>query len=148
MNPRAWAYYSSAADDEITNRENHIAYHRWVQVAHTLTGIMTSCRIWFRPKILIDVTNVDFSTHILGHRSTMPIYIVSATLTSVRHFHILRKDGDSIRQTWSSRWRTKPYTSSSKTRHNTNGEIATIRSTSAQIVKDTDIGLMLIWWNS
>jgi len=28
MSEKAWAYYSSAADDEITNRENHAAYHR------------------------------------------------------------------------------------------------------------------------
>lgn len=28
MRDKAWAYYSSAADDEITNRENHAAYHR------------------------------------------------------------------------------------------------------------------------
>ena len=28
MPEKAWAYYSSAADDEITNRENHVAYHR------------------------------------------------------------------------------------------------------------------------
>lgn len=28
MAEKAWAYYSSAADDEITNRENHAAYHR------------------------------------------------------------------------------------------------------------------------
>jgi L-lactate dehydrogenase (cytochrome) len=28
MTPKAWAYYSSAADDEITNRENHLAYAR------------------------------------------------------------------------------------------------------------------------
>lgn len=28
MTEKAWAYYSSAADDEITNRENHAAYHR------------------------------------------------------------------------------------------------------------------------
>lgn len=28
MPDKAWAYYSSAADDEITNRENHAAYHR------------------------------------------------------------------------------------------------------------------------
>lgn len=28
MPEKAWAYYSSAADDEITNRENHMAYHR------------------------------------------------------------------------------------------------------------------------
>lgn len=47
-------------------------------VADLFTGSMTSRRIWFRPRILIDVTNVDFSTYILGHKSTMPIYIVSA----------------------------------------------------------------------
>jgi FMN-dependent dehydrogenase len=29
MTEKAWAYYSSAADDEITNRENHAAYHRF-----------------------------------------------------------------------------------------------------------------------
>jgi hypothetical protein len=27
---KAWAYYSSASDDEITNRENHAAFHRSV----------------------------------------------------------------------------------------------------------------------
>lgn len=41
MPEKAWAYYSSAADDEITNRENHAAYHRlaamdqWSAVADT-----------------------------------------------------------------------------------------------------------------
>ena len=30
MPEKAWAYYSSAADDEITGRENHAAYHRRV----------------------------------------------------------------------------------------------------------------------
>ena len=30
MPERAWAYYSSASDDEITNRENHAAFHRSV----------------------------------------------------------------------------------------------------------------------
>jgi hypothetical protein len=29
MPEKAWAYYSSAADDEITNRENHAAFHRY-----------------------------------------------------------------------------------------------------------------------
>jgi L-lactate dehydrogenase (cytochrome) len=28
LTDKAWAYYSSAADDEITHRENHAAYHR------------------------------------------------------------------------------------------------------------------------
>ena len=33
-------------------------------------------RIWFRPRIMRDVTAVDFSTRILGHPVKMPIYIV------------------------------------------------------------------------
>ncbi|KDR75645.1 hypothetical protein GALMADRAFT_248239 [Galerina marginata CBS 339.88] len=69
MPEKAWAYYSSAADDEITNRENHAAYHR----------------IWFRPKILIDVTKVDWSTTILGHRSSMPLYITATALGKLGH---------------------------------------------------------------
>lgn len=28
LKEKAWAYYSSGADDEITMRENHLAYHR------------------------------------------------------------------------------------------------------------------------
>ena len=33
-------------------------------------------RIWFRPRVMRDVTTVDFSTHILGHPTKIPIYIV------------------------------------------------------------------------
>ncbi|KAJ6583797.1 FMN-dependent dehydrogenase-domain-containing protein [Mycena sp. CBHHK59/15] len=66
---KAWAYYSSAADDEITNRENHAAYHR----------------IWFRPRILRDVTSVDWSTKILGHKSSMPVYISATALGKLGH---------------------------------------------------------------
>ncbi|KAK7691835.1 hypothetical protein QCA50_005239 [Cerrena zonata] len=69
MQEKAWAYYSSAADDEITLRENHAAYHR----------------IWFRPRILRDVTNVDFSTSILGHKTSMPIYITATALGKLGH---------------------------------------------------------------
>ncbi|KAI0741097.1 FMN-dependent dehydrogenase-domain-containing protein [Earliella scabrosa] len=69
MPEKAWAYYSSAADDEITNRENHAAYHR----------------IWWRPRILRDVTNVDWSTQILGHRSSMPLYITATALGKLGH---------------------------------------------------------------
>jgi isopentenyl diphosphate isomerase/L-lactate dehydrogenase-like FMN-dependent dehydrogenase len=32
MPEKAWAYYSSASDDEITIRENHAAFHRYVQL--------------------------------------------------------------------------------------------------------------------
>ncbi|KAK7054135.1 FMN-dependent dehydrogenase-domain-containing protein [Favolaschia claudopus] len=66
---KAWAYYSSASDDEMTLRENHAAYHR----------------IWFRPRILRDVTNVDWSTTILGHKSSMPVYISATALGKLGH---------------------------------------------------------------
>ncbi|KAI0282865.1 FMN-dependent dehydrogenase-domain-containing protein [Russula aff. rugulosa BPL654] len=69
MPEKAWAYYSSASDDEITNRENHAAFHR----------------IWFRPRILRDVTKVDWSTMILGHPSRMPIYISATALGKLGH---------------------------------------------------------------
>jgi L-lactate dehydrogenase (cytochrome) len=69
MPPKGWAYYSSAADDEITHRENHLAYHR----------------IWFRPRILRNVTTVDFSTTILGQKTSMPIYITATALGKLGH---------------------------------------------------------------
>ncbi|KIP11351.1 hypothetical protein PHLGIDRAFT_124991 [Phlebiopsis gigantea 11061_1 CR5-6] len=69
MNEKAWAYYSSAADDEITIRENHAAYHR----------------IWFRPRILRNVTNVDWSTKILGIPTKLPIYITATALGKLGH---------------------------------------------------------------
>ncbi|KAG6335408.1 hypothetical protein ID866_3682, partial [Astraeus odoratus] len=69
MPEKAWAYYSSAADDEITHRENHAAFHR----------------IWFRPRILRDVTKVDWSTTILGHKSSMPVYITATALGKLGH---------------------------------------------------------------
>lgn len=61
--PNAWAYYSSASDDEITIRENRLAYQR----------------VWFRPRILRDVSTVDWSTTILGCKSSLPLYIVSVS---------------------------------------------------------------------
>lgn len=69
MPEKAWAYYSSAADDEITIRENHAAYHR----------------VWFRPRILRNVTHVDWSTKILGLPSKMPVYITATALGKLGH---------------------------------------------------------------
>ncbi|GMG56179.1 unnamed protein product [Ambrosiozyma monospora] len=54
----AWAYYSSGADDEITLRENHYAYQR----------------IYFRPRILVDVKKIDTSTTLLGTPTSVPFY--------------------------------------------------------------------------
>ncbi|KAK9312963.1 FMN-dependent dehydrogenase-domain-containing protein [Lipomyces starkeyi] len=64
MKKTAWAYYSSGADDEITLRENHAAFHR----------------IWFRPKVLVDVSKIDLSTTMLGCPSSVPFYITATAL--------------------------------------------------------------------
>ena len=64
MKRPAWAYYSSGADDEITMRENHNAYHK----------------IWFRPRVLIDVENVDISTTMLGTKCDIPFYVTATAL--------------------------------------------------------------------
>jgi len=64
MKKPAWAYYSSGADDEITMRENHSAFHK----------------IWFRPRVLIDVENVDISTKMLGTKVDIPFYVTATAL--------------------------------------------------------------------
>jgi len=69
MKKAAWGYYSSAADDEITMRENHTAFQR----------------IWFRPKVLVDVGKVDFSTTMLGSKCNMPFYVTATALGKLGH---------------------------------------------------------------
>lgn len=64
MKKTAWAYYSSAADDELTMRENHGAFHK----------------IWFRPKVLVDVEKVDISTQMLGTKVDIPFYVTATAL--------------------------------------------------------------------
>ncbi|PSK58740.1 Cytochrome b2, mitochondrial [Elsinoe australis] len=64
MKKSAWAYYSSGADDEITMRENHSAFHK----------------IWFRPRILHDVENIDMSTTMLGTKCSIPFYVTATAL--------------------------------------------------------------------
>ncbi|KAK6347757.1 hypothetical protein TWF718_005587 [Orbilia javanica] len=69
MKKTAWAYYSSGADDEITLRDNHSAFHR----------------IWFRPKILVDVEKVDMSTTMLGTKTSIPFYVTATALGKLGH---------------------------------------------------------------
>ncbi|KAK2808498.1 hypothetical protein FQN50_004707 [Emmonsiellopsis sp. PD_5] len=69
MKKTAWAYYSSGADDEITMRENHSAFHK----------------IWFRPKILVDVANVDISSTMLGTPVSVPFYVTATALGKLGH---------------------------------------------------------------
>lgn len=69
MSPEAWAYYSSAADDQETYHENTSVFRR----------------IWFRPRILRNVRDVDPSTYILGIPSKLPIYITATALGRLGH---------------------------------------------------------------
>jgi L-lactate dehydrogenase (cytochrome) len=69
MKPAAWAYYSSGADDEVTMRENNSVYGR----------------IWFRPRILRDVSTVALNTTLLGQKCSMPIYITATALGKLGH---------------------------------------------------------------
>ncbi|CAG8453848.1 12051_t:CDS:1 [Acaulospora morrowiae] len=69
LTAEAWAYYSSGAEDEITLRENHNAFHR----------------IWLRPRVMRNVLNVDSSTKILGHHSSFPLYITATALGKLGH---------------------------------------------------------------
>ncbi|ODV77823.1 cytochrome b2, mitochondrial precursor [Suhomyces tanzawaensis NRRL Y-17324] len=69
MNKIAWAYYLSGCDDEITLRENHLAFHR----------------VFFKPKVLVDVTNVDLRTKMLGTEVELPFYITATALGKLGH---------------------------------------------------------------
>ncbi|EPE09937.1 mitochondrial cytochrome [Ophiostoma piceae UAMH 11346] len=69
MKRGAWAYYSSAADDEISLRENRAAFQR----------------VWFRPRILVDVANIDLSTRMLGSRVSAPFYVTATALGRLGH---------------------------------------------------------------
>ena len=64
MTEEGWGYYSSGADDEITLRENHTAFQR----------------IWFKPRILINVKDIDMTTSILGVPSSLPLYFSATAL--------------------------------------------------------------------
>lgn len=69
MRPDGWAYYSSAADDEITFRENRLAFHR----------------IWLKPRVMINVRQVSTETSILGYRTSLPLYITATALGKLGH---------------------------------------------------------------
>merc|ERR1719335_2125628 len=69
VTPEAWAYLMSGADDELCFRENHAAFHR----------------VMLKPKGLVDVDNIDYSTTVLGCKMSIPIYITSCALGRLYH---------------------------------------------------------------
>lgn len=63
---QSWAYYASAADDLRTKTLN--------------TSIYSQIR--FRPRVLVDVQDVDTSVSILGYKSRYPFFIAPAAMGS------------------------------------------------------------------
>eukprot|EP00932_Pfiesteria_piscicida_P004197 SRR837773.14100.p1 GENE.SRR837773.14100~~SRR837773.14100.p1 ORF type:complete len:490 (+),score=237.38 SRR837773.14100:134-1471(+) len=69
LEPQAWGYYSSGADDEITLRDNHMAFQR----------------VTMRPRILINVREIDMSTTLLGVPAALPLYFSATALAKLAH---------------------------------------------------------------
>ncbi|KAJ5987758.1 hypothetical protein N7481_002968 [Penicillium waksmanii] len=67
--PNAWAYYASAADDEISKRNNAKAYQK----------------VALRPRILKKILSVDITTSILGHSVALPIYMSPVGVAKYAH---------------------------------------------------------------
>ena len=68
-----------------------------------------------------DVTNVDISTSILGHASSMPVYIVGTPFSLSGYLLISGVDGNSSREAWTPRWGIEFDSGGGKTRCNPNG---------------------------
>ena len=62
-------YYTSAADDEITLRENRAAFQR----------------VFLVPRVLVNVKAVDLTTSLLGTACSMPLYISACALGKLAH---------------------------------------------------------------
>lgn len=67
MSGLAWIYYSAGSEDEMSLRENHNAYSR----------------IFFKPRALRDVKNVDISTNLLGSDVSAPFYCSAAAMAKM-----------------------------------------------------------------
>ncbi|KAL7419932.1 hypothetical protein Q5752_005851 [Cryptotrichosporon argae] len=69
LTPKAWAYMSSGATDQYTLDLNRKSFNH----------------ILFRPRILVDVGTVDTSTQMLGHDTSLPIFICPAGMAKLAH---------------------------------------------------------------
>jgi 4-hydroxymandelate oxidase len=65
----AYDFFAGGAGDEWTLRENRLAYDRWV----------------VRPRVLVDVADVDCSATILGERMAAPILVAPTAFQRLAH---------------------------------------------------------------
>lgn len=69
LSHKAWAYYVSAADDNLTKSRNNSVYQS----------------ILLRPRVFVDCSRCSLSTTVLGHRLGMPIYVSPAAKARMAH---------------------------------------------------------------
>ncbi|KAJ6621231.1 FMN-dependent dehydrogenase-domain-containing protein [Mycena sp. CBHHK59/15] len=69
LSHKAEAYYSSAADDQISMTENARAFSRF----------------FFHPRVMRPVGECDASTTILGFKSSIPVFVSGAALAKLGH---------------------------------------------------------------
>lgn len=69
VSAKAWGLYSSAANDSLTLGSNIDLYRR----------------IWFRPRVLVGVKDVDTSTTILGQKYALPFFSAPCALAKLSH---------------------------------------------------------------
>lgn len=69
MEKQGYGYYASAANDEITKNDN----------------IQAFSRVWLRPRILVDVKDVDTSCTLLGTKCSFPLFISPAAMAGLAH---------------------------------------------------------------
>ena len=69
LDDNAWEYFRGGAGDESTMRENRSAFERWK----------------LQPRVLIDVTDVDTGTTVLGTPVSAPILVAPVALQKLAH---------------------------------------------------------------
>jgi L-lactate dehydrogenase (cytochrome) len=69
LTKKAWAFYSSAATNLVTRDANRSMFDR----------------IWFRPRLLRNIRNIDTRTKILGQDVTMPFFVSPAAMARLAH---------------------------------------------------------------
>ncbi|KAI0932367.1 hypothetical protein AcW1_000485 [Taiwanofungus camphoratus] len=66
---KAWSFYRSGADDEMTYNENRRAFSRY----------------FLHPRVLRPISKCDPSTTILGFKSSIPVFVSAASLAKLGH---------------------------------------------------------------
>ncbi|PSN60701.1 hypothetical protein BS50DRAFT_563326 [Corynespora cassiicola Philippines] len=69
LTKKAWAFYSSAATNLVTRDANRTLFDR----------------IWFRPRLLRNIRDIDTRTRILGQNVNLPFFVSPAAMAKLAH---------------------------------------------------------------